>query len=148
MEAELKTLLSRNAVPIVDLENCVDGVADAVAQKLRKALSEQGYALLINHGISNKKIKTAWDYFDGFVDLPDEVKATYERTKAPDGENHGYVSPGMERFDGRTPELRHAYNICKLGRDFLPEKQFPGFTEHINSLTDDFNALATSSGGS
>ncbi|KAH8288479.1 hypothetical protein KR054_003214 [Drosophila jambulina] len=141
MEAELKTLLSRNAVPIIDLENCaVEGTA-AVARKLRKALSEQGYALLINHGLSDEKIKIAWDYFDNFVDLPDEVKATYERTKAADGDNHGYVSPGMERFDGRTPELRHAYNICKLGRDFLPEKQLPGFTGHINSLTDDFNAL-------
>ncbi|KAH8242627.1 hypothetical protein KR032_000670 [Drosophila birchii] len=141
MEAETKTLLSRNAVPIINLENCVEGGAAAVAQKLRKALSEQGYALLINHGISDEKIKVAWEYFDGFVDLPDEVKATYERTKDPDGENHGYVSPGMERFDGRTPELRHAYNICKLGQDFLPEKQLPGFTRHINSLTDDFNAL-------
>jgi len=47
----------------------------------------------------------------------------------------------MERFDGRTPELRHAYNICKLQAEFLPEKELPGITSHINSLTDDFNSL-------
>jgi len=87
------------------------------------------------------QIKTSWEYFDRFVELPKEVKLPYERSKAPDAENHGYVSPGMERFDGRTPELRHAYNICKLQDEFLPEKELPGFTSHINSLTDDFNTL-------
>lgn len=156
MESKTETLLSRNAVPIIDLENTIEDVA----KNLRKALSEKGYALLINHGISNEKvynlmnlwssrtesritqIKKAWKYFDGFVDLPDEVKLTFERSKAPDGENHGYVSPGMERFDGRTPELRHAYNICKLQDQFLPEQQLPGFSRHINSLVDDFNELS------
>ncbi|XP_052858646.1 uncharacterized protein LOC128266280 [Drosophila gunungcola] len=137
MESEIETLLSRNAVPIIDMANGIENVA----KYLRKALSKQGYALLINHGISNEKINTAWKYFDGFVALPDDVKLAYERSKAPDAENHGYVSPGMERFDGRTPELRHAYNICKLEAKYLPEKQLPGFTRHMNSLTDDFNDL-------
>ncbi|XP_017131040.1 2-oxoglutarate-dependent dioxygenase htyE [Drosophila elegans] len=137
MESEIETLLSRNAVPIIDMANGIENVA----KNLRKALSKQGYALLINHGISNEKIKTAWKYFDGFVELPDDVKLAYERSKAPDAENHGYVSPGMELFDGRTPELRHAYNICKLEAKYLPEKQLPGFTRHMNSLTDDFNDL-------
>uniref|UniRef100_A0A6P4EHT8 UPF0676 protein C1494.01-like n=1 Tax=Drosophila rhopaloa TaxID=1041015 RepID=A0A6P4EHT8_DRORH len=137
MESEIETLLSRNAVPIIDLGNAIEDVA----KSLRQALSQQGYALLINHGISDEKIKIAWEYFDGFVKLPEEVRVAYERSKAPDGENHGYVSPGMERFDGRTLELRHAYNICKLQAEFLPEKALPGFTGHINSLTDDFNVL-------
>ncbi|XP_017058179.1 2-oxoglutarate-dependent dioxygenase htyE [Drosophila ficusphila] len=137
MESETQTLLSRNAVPIIDLENSVENVS----QNLRKALSDKGYALLINHGISVEKIKTAWKYFDDFIELPDEVKSIYERSKALDAENHGYVSPGMERFDGRTPEFRHAYNICKLEPEFLPENQLPGFTNHINSLTNDFNEL-------
>ncbi|XP_037732519.1 2-oxoglutarate-dependent dioxygenase htyE isoform X1 [Drosophila subpulchrella] len=137
MESNIDTLLSRNAVSIIDLGSSIDNVA----KNIRKALSEQGYALLINHEISNEKIKTSWEYFDRFVELPKEVKLSYERSKAPDAENHGYVSPGMERFDGRTPELRHAYNICKLQDAFLPEKELPGITNHINSLTDDFNAL-------
>ncbi|XP_039492761.1 2-oxoglutarate-dependent dioxygenase htyE [Drosophila santomea] len=137
MESEIETLLSQNAVPIIDLENSIEDVA----KNLRKALSEKGYALLINHGILNEKIQTAWKYFDGYVELPDEVKLAYERSKAPDAENHGYVSPGMERFDGRTPELRHAYNICKLQDKFLPEQQLPGITSHINALVGDFNEL-------
>lgn len=47
----------------------------------------------------------------------------------------------MERFDGKTTEFRHAYNICKLDANHLPEKALPGFTKQINSLTDDFNVL-------
>ncbi|XP_016959695.1 uncharacterized protein LOC108031006 [Drosophila biarmipes] len=137
MESSIDTLLSRNAVAIIDLGHSIENVA----KELGKALSAQGYALLINHGISIEKIKTAWDYFDGFVELPNDVRLSYERSKAPDAENHGYVSPGLERFDGRTPELRHAYNICKLQAEFLPEKELPGITNHLNSLTDDFNVL-------
>ncbi|KAH8383072.1 hypothetical protein KR009_006644 [Drosophila setifemur] len=140
-EEDLETLLSRNAVPIIDLNNCNGSEVNTVSRKLKKALSEQGYALLINHGISQKKIETAWEYFDVFVEFPDEVKEAFERTRAPIGENHGYVSPGMERFDGRTPELRHAYNICKLDKEFLPEVELPGFTQHINTVTNDFNEL-------
>jgi len=52
MESNIDTLLSRNAVPIIDLGNSIENVAT----NLRKALSEQGYALLINHGISNEKV--------------------------------------------------------------------------------------------
>ncbi|XP_017100034.2 uncharacterized protein [Drosophila bipectinata] len=137
----METLLSRNAVPIIDLANCNRSGLTDISQSLGKALSEKGYALLINHGISNEKIETSWQYFDKFLELPETEKVAYERSKASDGENHGYVSPGMERFDGRTTEFRHAYNICKLDAKHLPEKPLQGFTKFINSLTDDFNVL-------
>jgi len=52
MKSETETLLLQNAVPIIDLENTIEDVA----KNLRKALSEKGYALLINHGISNEKV--------------------------------------------------------------------------------------------
>jgi len=52
MKSETETLLLQNAVPIIDLENTIEDVAT----NLREALSEKGYALLINHGISNEKV--------------------------------------------------------------------------------------------
>jgi len=52
MESNIDTLLLRNAVPIIDLGNSIENVA----KYLKEALSEKGYALLINHGISNKKV--------------------------------------------------------------------------------------------
>lgn len=60
--------------------------------------------------------------------------------KAPD--NHGYVQPGQERFDGVTPELRHAFNICTLNGANLPEEPLPGFREHISDLATDFKSLS------
>lgn len=60
--------------------------------------------------------------------------------KAPD--NHGYVKPGVERFDGATPELRHAFNICTLNANILPEQPLPGFKEHIADLSNDFKHLS------
>lgn len=60
--------------------------------------------------------------------------------KAPD--NHGYVKPGQEKFDGSTPELRHAFNICTLSAATLPEQPLPGFKEHIAELANDFKHLS------
>ncbi|XP_030563803.1 1-aminocyclopropane-1-carboxylate oxidase-like [Drosophila novamexicana] len=143
---KLDTLLSRSAVPIIDLAHCgieevpVKSVVNRVGHQLQKALSEKGMALLVNHGISDEKLKTAWDHLDDFVDLATDVKQHYIRS---DGDNHGYVSPGIERFDGKTPELRHAFNICTLNAQNLPEEPLPGFADHISTLANDFKALAS-----
>lgn len=74
------------------------------------------------------------------MDLESDVKQHYIRS---DGDNHGYVSPGVERFDGKTPELRHAFNICTLNAQNLPEEPLPGFADHISTLANDFKALAS-----
>ncbi|ALC45849.1 CG33099 [Drosophila busckii] len=143
---KLDTLLSRSAVPIIDLAHCgieevpVKSVVNRVGHQLQKALSEKGMALLVNHGISDEKLKTAWDHLDDFVNLEADVKQHYIRS---DGDNHGYVSPGIERFDGKTPELRHAFNICTLNAQNLPEEPLPGFADHISTLANDFKALAS-----
>ncbi|XP_034127658.1 UPF0676 protein C1494.01 isoform X1 [Drosophila guanche] len=170
VEDKLDTLVSRYAVPIIDLAHCGKcscpihtrcgysplyssnlytialligkSVINRVGQQLDKALSEKGIALLVNHGIPDEKIKAAWDQFDYFLDLPAEVRDRYSRK---DGTNYGYVSPGMERFDGKTPELRHTYNICKLDDKNIPREAetLPDFAEEITTLANDFTALST-----
>lgn len=82
----------------------------------------------------------AWTHLDDFCKLPNDTKEVYLR-KAPD--NHGYVKPGQEKFDGMTPELRHAFNICTLNVATLPEEPLPGFREHIADLAGDFKHLST-----
>lgn len=52
----METLLSRQAVPIIDLAKCNQSGLNSISQGLGKALSEHGYALLINHGISTAKV--------------------------------------------------------------------------------------------
>lgn len=84
-------------------------------------------------------MKTAWLHLDDFCKLPNDTKELYTR-KAPD--NHGYIKPSQERFDGNTPELRHTFNICTLNAAILPEQPLPGFKEHIADLANDFKHLS------
>ncbi|KAH8383588.1 hypothetical protein KR009_009379 [Drosophila setifemur] len=139
-EDKLDTLVSRSAVPIIDLAHCGKFVGNRVGQQLHKALAEKGIAFLVNHGIAEEKIKAVWDQFDHFLDLPPEIQERYRRK---DGVNYGYVSPGMECFDGKTPELRHAYNICKLDDQNIPRDPLPEFAEDIITLTNDFKAMSS-----
>jgi len=145
-EEKVDTLLSKGQIPIIDLAHCgtdehpVKSVVNRVACQLQKALSEKGIAFLVNHGILEEKLKAAWAHLDDFCKLPTDTKELYIR-KAPD--NHGYVKPGQEKFDGVTPELRHAFNICTLNVANLPEEPLPGFREHIAELANDFKHLSS-----
>lgn len=141
------TLLGKSLVPIIDLAHCgteecpVKSVVNRVGQQLAKALSEKGMALLVNHGISDEKLKTAWDHLDDFCELSTEVKEHYIRS----GETkHGYVQPLRRKSteNGNMPELRHAFNICTLNSKNLPEEPLPGFADHISTLATEFKALA------
>lgn len=78
-------------------------------------------------------------YLDGFVKLPVDVQEQYLRT---DNNNHGYVRPGQEKFEGEKTELRHSFNICTLKLSTLPEDQLPGFRDHIADLAKDFKNLS------
>lgn len=111
-----------------------------MASQLKKAFTDKGIAILVNHGIPEEKLKAAWNYLDGFCDLPTDVKEVYMR-KA--GNNHGYVKPGLEKFEGKVDELRYAFNICTLSGARLPEEPLPGFQDLISELTRDFKNLAS-----
>ncbi|XP_058813268.1 uncharacterized protein LOC131677451 [Topomyia yanbarensis] len=143
---EKVTLLSTNQIPIIDLAHCgteecpIRSVVNRVGGQLCRALTEKGVALLVNHGIGEEKIKLAYSHLDDFCKLSDDTKELYLRK---DG-NHGYVKPGQERFDGKTKELRHTFNICTLKPDAsLPEEPLPGFREHISDLAQDFQRLSS-----
>ncbi|CRK89475.1 CLUMA_CG003213, isoform A [Clunio marinus] len=140
---EKDTLLAKNEIPIIDVsfgteELPVRSVVNRVAVQLAKALENKGMALLVNHGISEEKLKTGYSHLDDFCKLPEDTKELYLRDGTTG--NHGYVKPGQERFDGNTKDIRHAYNICTLNLK-LPEEPLPGFREHIAELAKDFKRL-------
>lgn len=93
---------------------------------------------------------------DDFCKLPESTRELYLR-RSETG-NHGYVKPGQERFDGKTKDIRHVYNICALNlklpeevstngdglhsfKSFFPSQQLPGFREHIAELVKEFQNL-------
>lgn len=126
--------------PLPGIEECpVRSVVNRVAGQLKKAFSDKGMAILVNHGIPDEKLKAAWNYLDGFCELPTDVKDVYLRKS---GNNHGYVKPGLEKF-GKTEELRHAFNICTLSGASLPEEPLPGFKDLMADLARDFKNLAS-----
>lgn len=111
-----------------------------MAGQLKRAFEGKGLACLVNHGIPEEKLKAAWNYLDGFCDLPNEVKDVYLRKT---GNNHGYVKPaGPEKIDKKA-ELRHAFNICTLSGARLPEEPLPGFKDLMADLAKDFKNLAS-----
>lgn len=145
-DEKVDTLLSTGQIPIVDLAHTGTDqrpsrtVINRVAVQLQKALTEKGIVFLVNHGICDDNMQTAWSYLDQFCELPTDIKETYIRK---DNNNHGYIKPGAERFnDTDGPELRHAFNICTLQENQLPEEPLPGFREHISELAVEFKALS------
>jgi isopenicillin N synthase-like dioxygenase len=82
---------------LIGSEDCpVKSVVNRVAIQLSKALKEKGMAMLVNHGISQEKLKVAYNYFDEFCKLSDDTKALYLR-KNETG-NHGYVRVSKEKI--------------------------------------------------
>lgn len=138
LDAEVKvdTLLSTGQIPIIDLTE-----SDSIVVNLKKALQEKGIVFLVNHGVSNEDIHTAWTLFDKFCDLPDEIKDKYIRQP---NTNHGYVKPNAERFytsDG--PELRHSFNLCTFQEDRLPVEPLPGFYQQMSQLAVEFKRITS-----
>jgi isopenicillin N synthase-like dioxygenase len=141
--SSVETLLSRAQIPIIDLSymDTVDAPCKTtvrrVAAQLHRALSEKGLAFLVNHSIPDDKLRAVYNAYDKFCDLPEEDRNRFRRISPC---NHGYVSPGVERFSREhVKELRHTFNICCLDQN-LPEVQ--GFQAAVASLAKDFQKLA------
>jgi len=85
------------------------------------------------------QLRAMYNAFDNFCDLPEDVRNRFRRISPC---NHGYVSPGVERFSKEhVEELRHTFNICWLDKN-LPEAEVQGFQALVASLAKDFQKLA------
>ncbi|KAL5282392.1 hypothetical protein ACFFRR_005514 [Megaselia abdita] len=139
------TLLAKGLIPIIDLAHCgteehpVKSVVNRVGLQLQKALPEKGFALLVNHGILEEKLKVAWQHLDNFCSLSSDVKEHYINNIEG---YHGYNQNEEENSEGEHHELRYAFNITTLKISNVHEDPLPGFEEHINELAHDFKLLA------
>ncbi|KAG5679841.1 hypothetical protein PVAND_009378 [Polypedilum vanderplanki] len=139
------TLLEKSMIPIIDVSFGTEeipqkSVVNRIATQITKAFREKGMALLVNHGITEEKLKIAYNYFDEFCKLPEDTKNIYLR-KSETG-NGGYVKPNQESFEKGKKEIRHAFNICTLDAK-LPDDPLPGFKKHISELAKDFKNITS-----
>ncbi|KAE8742338.1 hypothetical protein FOCC_FOCC012138 [Frankliniella occidentalis] len=144
----MDTLLSRAEIPIIDL-GLVGGEAswseaDAlrVAAQLHRSLSETGLALLVNHGVSEEKLRAGYEAMDRFCALPQDTRDAYRRIPP---HQHGYVAPGTERLSEEwIGEIRHTFNVSQGAPQgkVPPETEVAGFQGAVDDLGHEFKRLA------
>lgn len=88
----------------------------------------------------SSQLKAAYSHLDDFCKLPESTKELYLRDSETG--NHGYVKPGQERFDGKTKDIRHAYNICTLNLKLPEEVSTTGDSLHSFKSFPPFAAIA------
>ncbi|RVE43518.1 hypothetical protein evm_011852 [Chilo suppressalis] len=146
MAAQEETLLARCEIPIIDLahigtDTCpMRSVVRRIGQQLFTALSGKGLAMLVNHGITEEKLKAVYVDLDNFCALPEGCQSQYLKKPVS---NHGYIRPGMEQFDSTKKELRHSFNITTLSAAAMPaEEEVPQFINHAEPLAKDLTNLS------
>lgn len=143
----MDTLVSRNEIPILDLQN-EDSISaleelwvKKAADQLYQALTNHGLVFLVNHGIPREKLQKAYEVMDKFCELPDDKKAQYKID--PSNYNQGYAPPGVERFtEDKQKEARHSFNIQRFYKK-LPNNEVPGFKEALLAASEEFKRVAT-----
>ena len=111
-------------IPTVDLNQYLHGSeADrkAFSQQLGDTFSGIGFAIVANHGVSAELIANAYNVFERFFALPDDVKSQYEI--AGIAGQRGYTGKGKEHAKGRnTGDLKEFFHIGQEVTDGDPIK--------------------------
>ncbi|MEP6482895.1 MAG: 2-oxoglutarate and iron-dependent oxygenase domain-containing protein [Rudaea sp.] len=138
-------------IPTLDIRR-YDTDRDAFVAELGAAYREWGFAGIRGHGISKALIDTAYDTFQRFFALPDEVKRRYHLKGT--GGARGYTPFGIETAkDAQHPDLKEFWHI---GRELPPDSKFadvmpanvwpgevPEFREHGYAMYEALDALGT-----
>src|SRR4051794_2486344 len=106
-------------IPTLDIARYETG-RDAFVAELGAAYREWGFAGISGHGISQPLIDRAYDAFQRFFSLPDEVKAKYHLQGT--GGARGYTPFGIETAkDSRYPDLKEFWHI---GREIPRDSKY------------------------
>lgn len=102
---------------------------------------ENGFAMLVNHGITEHKLQAAYCKLDTFCSLPEEKKVI-PGLEIGNVKMNCYKPPGS-KIVGRLHEYKHTVTIKDVNEEILPEKEVVGFTRTVGSLIEDFQSLAS-----
>ena len=111
--------MTPSRIPTLDIRR-FEGDRDAFVAELGAAYREWGFAGIRGHGIPAGQIDTAYDVFQRFFALPDEVKRKYH---VPGGGGaRGYTPFGVETAKGAThSDLKEFWHV---GREIPRDSRY------------------------
>jgi len=115
------------SIPRIDLEDFNTGDEDrrkALIDTLGKGLTETGFLIVKNHGLSADLIARTYEAFKYFFGLDEETKRAYDRVA---GGQRGYTPFGREQAkDAHTPDLKEFWHIGQdLSEDHPYRADYP-----------------------
>ena len=139
------------SVPTLDIRR-YETDRDAFVAELGAAYREFGFCCISGHGIPKADIDAAYQVFQAFFALPDEVKRKYHQPGT--GGARGYTPFGVETAkDSKHADLKEFWHIGReIPRDskyadVMPPNVWPdeveGFREHGYGLYQALDALGT-----
>ena len=95
-------------IPKISLNKLLDNDNDSISL-LSNALSNHGFFVITNHGISHELFNLAYEYSEKFFNLSDEIKNSYSFRESADA--RGYTPFGKETALGETvPDLKEFWH--------------------------------------
>lgn len=111
-------------IPTVDLKDYREGSPAekaAFVKALGDSFSDIGFAIVSNHGVPDTVIEGAYDAFQRFFGLSDEVKWKYEDPEIAG--QRGYISKGREHAkNSNVGDLKEFFHIGQVVSDGDPIK--------------------------
>eukprot|EP00455_Lapot_gusevi_P010474 TRINITY_DN1473_c0_g2_i2.p1 TRINITY_DN1473_c0_g2~~TRINITY_DN1473_c0_g2_i2.p1 ORF type:complete len:341 (-),score=86.10 TRINITY_DN1473_c0_g2_i2:46-1068(-) len=102
---------SKSAVPIIDFAGMRGDLKDQkkVAEQVYSACKEIGFLVLVNHGMDQKLIQSAFQQSKQFFALPpaEKLKVKYTTAEA----NRGYLGVGAESLMYGLKDIKETYEI-------------------------------------
>ena len=95
-------------IPKISLNKLLDNDDDSISL-LSNALSNHGFFVITNHGISHELFNLAYEYSEKFFNLSDEIKNSYSFRESAGA--RGYTPFGKETALGETvPDLKEFWH--------------------------------------
>jgi len=117
-----------DSIPSLDLNDFTKGNPTQRAKfvkDLGQAYENIGFVAIKNHGLSDDLTKKLYDSIQAFFQLPEEVKAKYEKPELFG--QRGYISKGKEKAKGRnTGDLKEFFHVGQP-----KERMQPDYPENI-----------------
>ena len=111
--------MTTQTIPTLDLQDFTSGnpqQADQFVQDLGEALHQIGFFALVNHGVEQKIVQSAYGAAEAFFALPDNAKKQYEIAELKG--QRGFTQFGKEHAkDSKAPDLKEFWHI---GREATP----------------------------